>query len=300
MFRKRKASEDASGILEPTDIVVPVYLDAEIMLDILASLDNGLSLSEKIKITSGELSGKEGKAGISLYGLLPFVDISASGGMSKSKSLSSESQSERVQTIGSLFNKVRTNLIESQILRRIQTIEDWNALTEGSFVEIIGNFSPNPISSSIERLLEVLKIFEPVFTPNIGDNQLGFKVMKDIMNSLIGDIDKSESRFYLINLVDMQDHKALSQLSKNHLQDGSREIIPRGNYKLLGKVVKKIDEGHISTLESSTILGILDEQMIQGFLRSFEELAKNGFKIPSLKDEIDAPLVVVLPIAVYI
>ncbi|NLT45757.1 MAG: hypothetical protein GXX80_09665, partial [Thermotogaceae bacterium] len=77
-----------------------------------------------------------------------------------------------------------------------------------------------------------------------------------------------------------------------------REIIPKGNYKLLGKVVKKIDEGHISTLESSTILGILDEQMIQGFLGSFEALAKNGFKIPGLKDEIDAPLVVVLPIAV--
>ncbi len=37
MFRKRKASEDASGILEPTDIVVPVYLDAEIMLDILCN-----------------------------------------------------------------------------------------------------------------------------------------------------------------------------------------------------------------------------------------------------------------------
>ena len=300
MFRKRKASEDASGILEPTDIVVPVYLDAEIMLDILATLDNGLSLSEKIKITSGELSEREGSVGISLSKVLPFVDISASGGLSKSKALSSESQSERVQTPGSLFNKVRTKLIESQILRRIETIKDWDALTEGSFVEIIGNFSPNPISSSIERLLEVLKIFEPVFTPNIGDNQLGFKVMKDIMNSLIGDIDKSESRFYLINLVDMQDHKALTQLSKNHLQDGSREIIPKDNYKLLGKVVKKIDEGHIKTLESSTFFGLLDEQMIQGFRRSFEELAKNGFKIPGLKDEIDAPLVVLLPIAVYI
>ncbi|PNS35981.1 hypothetical protein [Mesotoga sp. B105.6.4] len=300
MFRKRKASEDASGILEPTDIVVPVYLDAEIMLDILASLDNGLSLSEKIKITSGELSGREGKAGISLYGLLPFVDISASGGLSKSKALSSESQSERVQTPGSLFNKVRTKLIESQILRRIETIKDWDALTEGSFVEIVGGFSPNPISSSIERFLHVIEIFAPLIKPNMSEKQVPIKQITDILNSFVGDIDKSESRFYLIDFKNLEGHKAISLLSKDLLRSGSREIVQKGNYRLLGKVVKKIDEGHIKTLESSTFFGLLDEQMIQGFLRSFEGLAKNGFRIPSLKDEIDAPLVVVLPIAVYI
>ena len=132
MFRKRKASEDASGILEPTDIVVPVYLDAEIMLDILATLDNGLSLSEKIKITSGELSEREGSVGISLSKVLPFVDISASGGLSKSKALSSESQSERVQTPGSLLNKVRTKLIESQILEESKLLRTGMLLQKGA------------------------------------------------------------------------------------------------------------------------------------------------------------------------
>lgn len=96
--------------MKGTDIIVPIYLDTNTLLDLLASIEDGFSVAQKVTTQSQgaestELSGS-GEFGIAAVLSLFRLDLKGAASKSKSKESAEEHQTERYHTYGSLLNKL--------------------------------------------------------------------------------------------------------------------------------------------------------------------------------------------------
>ena len=131
------------------DVVHPVYLDASMMIDFLASFDDGVSFSSDVarKIDTGKRRNSElgGAAGIAdLVGL----NLSGSGRLARetTHAESVESKFVRQHTLASLFNRLRLILEAKKKIVRPENIR-LEGVRPGTFIEIQGSIDRNPLDA---------------------------------------------------------------------------------------------------------------------------------------------------------
>lgn len=142
-----------------TDVVHPVYLDASMMIDFLASYDDGVTFSSdvarKIDIGRKRTTDVEGKAGTPSLASLVGLTLSGSGKLAREKSSAETTESKfvRQHTVASLFNRLRSTLETNNAVERISTIDALATLTPGTLVECSGVIDRNPMES-VSQLYE--------------------------------------------------------------------------------------------------------------------------------------------------
>ena len=131
------------------EIVHPVYLDSSMMIDFLASFDDGVSFSSDVarKIDTGRKRAGEigGNAGIAdLAGL----NLSGTGKLTRESthSESTESKFVRQHTLASLFNRLRLILDQEQKIKRV-TADDFGQFKASDLVELEGTIDRNPLDA---------------------------------------------------------------------------------------------------------------------------------------------------------
>jgi hypothetical protein len=109
--------------MDALDLAIPIYLDTNSLLDLLSSIEGGFSFVEKITTRSGDTKSTELSGGteFGIANVLNLLKIDIKGSATKTKGQESgeERQAERYHTYGSLLNRLRTNLTELKLIKKI-------------------------------------------------------------------------------------------------------------------------------------------------------------------------------------
>ncbi|GAB6149370.1 DUF6414 family protein [Clostridium novyi] len=300
------------------DLCIPIYLNEKVVFDLLAIIEDGFSHISEVKTSSSNQNNINGEVNSSLkssniLSTLFGVTLSAKLNGDLKNIENEENKKEKVHTNVSLFSKLRKTLINEQILKNDFLHKfDINNVTTGDFIEIEGMLKKSPMIETMGTFLEVFNTFLSFAEePQLG-NKKKFKNEKnenkkifEQMNILYDDLIKTNTIDLLVDVANSDNVKVLLSAQLNHFVNGFESELVDGKYRILGKVIKIIDENDSINLFRKTSFKIFESTVLNNLIESMnnsinsEESDDIGIKIPEIISQITGPGVIVIPIAIY-
>lgn len=301
--------------LRNSQLVIPIYLDTNALLDLLASAASGFSLVEKITTRTAASSGSEitGGTEFGIANVLNILKINlrASGGLTKASEAAEEREAERYHTYGSLLHRLRSILEDKQLIRRPSSLEEWAAVRPSEFVEIRGRFVPNPLAASLRMLSRLLSIVRLAGGLELTlknqqqrkQDKVQIRQMEDVqklLDGLISDLGSDRVQSFVIEVTAPSNHRAVVSLFPDYLRDRSATEMPDAEFTVLGKVVRNLRAGETINLLRGSALSGVNEEILEQFLTAIRNLSEQGIQIPRLVTKVEAPALQIVPISVFV
>jgi hypothetical protein len=305
--------------MKSTDLSIPIYLNQQVVFDLLAVLDDGFSRLSTIKTSSGESEtnkyGMGASIGVSNVFALLGVSFSGDRGKEKGSQEQTEINQERVHTPTSLFAKLRLRLQEMELLRSIDSSDSLKNLTSGEFIEFKALLRKNPLVENIEglkQLAEVAELFqgEPPSSnaqkqksgqPKGNRSQNSNTLIKRQIEGLLANLVQSNSVELIGELLDAPGVKSVLTSRLDFFSQGNALEIIDGEFRVLGKIVRVIlpnSEQSINLL-SKTSLGKFDKKVFDQFSQAVANSENVGLRLPEFVTEIKGPALQIIPIAIF-
>lgn len=313
-----------------SNLVVPVYIDTNALLDLLASIEGGFSVVEKVTTQSSSATGSqksisgEGGTEFGIPNVLSLLKIRLGGALSASKKQESteQTESERYHTYGSLLYKLNSYLEGESLVRRpYKDVDVWAQIEPSDFVEIRGVFRPNPLADSLGVLDRVMGLVElasgldtsPVDATTTAekkaaqerkkaaqDEKKQMQQIRQFVQGLLDDIQKSNTRVFVVGGSVPEDPSTVILLFTDYLRDPTMAEVAHKEYRLLGKVVRKIESSSDEGIDllRGTGLGGVGEEMLDRILGGFNQM--EGMNLPEVSSNVPGPALEVVPIAIYV
>lgn len=299
------------------DLAIPIYLNQQMVLDLLAIIEDGFSqvtsvrsvIDEERKVTNA------GSAGGSVSGLFSLLGLSlqASRQSEKRANQQDELAATRTHTPSSLLAKLRSYLRSRKIVVNCETSELRLAeLNPGDFVEFRAILRKNPMVETIEGMQKAwemamefsdLNRTEPkggqqsrrLARSDTDQRQVTLKQMK----ALLGDL--TEASLEIIAELDgpANIRAVLAAKTECFITPKGPEMFD-GEYRVLGKVVRVIatKDGEPINLLRKTAFAILPPASLEAILLTFQTHLET-LNVPHLTTEIPGPAIRVIPIAMF-
>lgn len=306
-----------------TNLIIPIYVDTNALLDLLASIEGGFSLVEKITSRSSTTSEKNRSATVEagtefgVPNVLSLLKVKLGGSLSskKGKESGEEIETERYHTYGSLLHRLREYLHAEKLVKFLGDEEQvWETIEPSNFIEIRGIVRPNPLVDSFSRIDRLIGIIQLVTGLNIGSSnqQTGSKKgkaqsdkkqmnqMRQFMQGIISDIEKENIRTFIIDIQSPENYSAVALLYTDYLRDQTMTEIEHKEYRLLGKVVRKIEEDSDESIDllRGTGLGGIGREMLDSLFLAFNQI--EDMNLPEVKPDVFGPALEIVPIAVFV
>lgn len=291
--------------LSHTQLMIPVYINEKIVLDMLAIIEDGFSMvsqvnsSEQKESTTGQTGNVN--ASTSLLNKLLKIDlkgeISHTGNIEESENISKE----KVHTNVSLLSKFRTTLDAEKLL---DTSSDISNMQIGSFIELEGELQKNPLIDYMEKIIDMFRMAD-IFSdePALG-NKKNAALQKKEETKIIKQIKDFSNELKHSGTVDfiLSSSKGTVVLSvqEQYLANDNISEILGGRFKVLGKVIAicKDNSASIDLLRKTT-LSILTDEILADIFGGFKNEDLQQFNLPELVTKINGPAMIVIPIAIY-
>jgi hypothetical protein len=319
------------------DLIIPIYVDTNALLDLLASIEGGFSVVEKVSTqetsarnTSLEANTSAGtEFGIPNVLSLLKLNLGFTGHASRASEQRQEQETERYHTYGSLFYRLREYLEDQRLIKRMNPDdESWNAIQVADFIELRGVFAPNPLTDAlkfIERMIPLIELAKslpgssadsPVLGPTINKRQGRKKhqstitsispenqqltQLRSFLRELLQGLENEQVRSFIVSSTDRDSLEAVVVLSLDYLRDKTMTEIYQKEFFLLGKVVRKVEpeEGQPISLLTGTVLGSLGDSIVHKIVDALRSMP--DMNLPDIRTEIDGPALEIVPIAVYV
>jgi len=308
--------------MESSELCVPIYLNQQIVFDLLAIVDDGFSQLSIIKTaeidSESKKTGVGGSIGVSnVFGLF---GISLGGEKGKEKSVAGQKEvsTQKVHTPTSLFAKLRVILTEQNLIRDIEASTEeevktvMSELEAGQFVEFRAILRKNPLVETIEWFKQIMQI--AVLFPEADggaqssgkqgkvarrqdSNQLLTKQMEGILSALT-QFDSIEIIGEMLNLKGV---KAVLSAKLDYFSDRNASEIVDGEFRVLGKIVRVIRPGSEEgiNLLRKTSFGVLSTSLLGQIGDSLQGAEEAGVKLPEFVTEVKGPALQVIPISIF-
>lgn len=299
------------NVTEREHLVLPVYLNEKVVLDMLAILQDGFSMVSEISTTSQESNDVSGTTkgemtSGSLLNRVLKIKLGAEVSGEKKQEEQWVSKEARFHTSASLFSEFRRQLIEHDMLTFMASDSlDIHEIQIGDFIEVEGALMKNPLIDILEKFISVYrmsKIFsEPVAVGHkkqASQKELAEDAQIQQMRALLEELRVTGTLDFVLK--SDRASLVLSAQEKYLENDNISELIG-GNFKILGKVIKicaEKDEG--ISLVRKTPLDILDADSLDGLIQAFESNDLKQLHLPEVEIQISAPAAIVIPVAIYV
>lgn len=293
--------------MKAEQLIVPVYINEKIVLDMLAIMDDGFSMVSQVSYSEHKEGSStqrlEAGASTSATILSKLLKINMSGELAHTgTSDQSENVSrEKVHTNVSLLSKFRRFLVEEKFLK---SDFDVKKMQIGDFIEVEGELQKNPLINYMEIFVDIFRMAN-IFAEK---PQLGGKTQarnqRQQEDETIRQIKSFAEELKHTGTIDfiLTDQKGTVVLSaqEQYLSNDNISEILGGRFKVLGKVIAICrDETESIDLLRKTTLSVLSEDMIAEMFSGFKNDEANQFNLPELKTKIKGPAVIVIPVAIY-
>ncbi|WP_317989166.1 hypothetical protein [Faecalibacillus intestinalis] len=280
------------------NLTIPVYLDEQIVMDLIAPIDDGFSEFYTIETTKNKGIGTEVNAngqGKVLKLFKAKMDLSHS----RENTNGTKKQESKVQTVVSMFHNLKQYLNQNGFIEKNN-----KEFKNGDFIELQGEFSINPL---IDLLNTFSNFFEMSGVINKAANTSKAKnkrteALKDmqIESQIKGLIKVFETDGKIDVICHSGDKTFIIPSKKEFFTDGKGDVIRTGNFRMLGKIVKICSEKENISLLRDTKIGKIKSSILDTAIESFNN--------PEIKNVVDFEPVVtnydnailVYPIAIYI
>ena len=126
-------------------------------------------------------------------------------------------------------------------------------------------------------------------------NNKDFENIIEGIKSVSNSFEKEDSQKYIVE-TDFNGFCILN-LFNEYIRDHSGLELPYGNFKVLGKIIRKIDEDEkVSLLEDTPYE--LNDDLLKMITEGFESI--EGFNLPEIRTELEGKIIQVIPIVVYV
>lgn len=291
--------------LSHTQLMVPVYINEKIVLDMLAIIEDGFSMvsqvnsSEQKEITSEQIGSVN--ASTSLLNKLLKIDlkgdISHTGNVGENENISKE----KVHTNVSLLSKFRTTLEDEKLLDTSSNISN---VKIGNFIELEGELQKNPLIDYMDKIVDMFRMVD-IFSdePELG-NKKNASMQKKKESLILKQIKDFSAELKHSGTVDFilsgSTGTIVLSAQEQYLANDNISEILGGKFKVLGKVIAicKDDTESIDLLRKTT-LSILTDELLDDFFVGFKSEDMKQFNLPELITKIKGPAMIVIPIAIY-
>ena len=282
-------------------LIIPVYINEKIVLDMLAIIEDGFSMVSQINYTehteNNSVQKADAEISTSTTLLSKLLKIDVSGGLSHvgNRGQNENIIKEKVHTNVSLLSKFRSFLVEQKILK---SDLDFSKMQVGDFIEVEGELQKNPIINYMDSFIDLFRMVD-IFT-----EQPQTKKSKPREDETVTQIKSFAEELKHSGTIDfiLSDEKGTTVLSvqEQYLANDNISEIIGGHFKVLGKVISicKEDTENIDLLRK-TSLTILQEDLLNDMFSGFKTEDMKQFNLPELKTKIISPAVIVIPIAIY-
>ena len=293
--------------IKSEQLIVPVYINEKIVLDMLAIMEDGFSMVSQVSYSEHKegSSTQRLEAGVSTSAtiLSKLLKINMSGELAHTgTSDQSENVSrEKVHTNVSLLSKFRRFLVEEKFLK---ADFDVKKMQIGDFIEVEGELQKNPLINYMEIFVDIFRMAN-IFAEK---PQLGGKTQarnqRQQEDETVRQIRSFAEELKHTGTIDfiLTDQKGTVVLSaqEQYLSNDNISEILGGRFKVLGKVIAICrDETESIDLLRKTTLSVLSEDMIAEMFSGFKNDEANQFNLPELRTKINGPAVIVIPVAIY-
>ncbi len=288
-------------------LIIPVYINEKIVLDMLAILEDGFSMVSQVNYVENKESsatqkiGAEVSTSASILSKLLKINLSGEANHIGNNSENESVTKEKVHTNVSLLSKFRGFLNEQKILK---TDFEVSNMRIGDFIEVEGELQKNPLINYMDLFLDLFRMAD-IFSekPELGKkNQVNAKKQKD--SEIVRQIKSFAEELKHSGTIDfiLSDKKGTVVLSaqEQYLSNDNISEILGGRFKILGKVIAicKDDREEIDLLRK-TSLAIVSEGLLGEMFAGFKSNDMEQFNLPELKTKISGPAIIVIPIAIY-
>ena len=282
-------------------LIIPVYINEKIVLDMLAIIEDGFSMVSQINYTehteNNSVQKADAEISTSTTLLSKLLKIDVSGGLSHEGNRGQNENiiKEKVHTNVSLLSKFRSFLVEQKILK---SDLDFSKMQVGDFIEVEGELQKNPIINYMDSFIDLFRMVD-IFT-----EQPQTKKSKPREDETVTQIKSFAEELKHSGTIDfiLSDEKGTTVLSvqEQYLANDNISEIIGGHFKVLGKVISicKEDTENIDLLRK-TSLTILQEDLLNDMFSGFKTEDMKQFNLPELKTKIISPAVIVITIAIY-
>ena len=299
------------------ELISPVYLDHEMMLDLIATAEDGFSLVQQVTRSSSADKGAEleaeGSAGAS--GLLSLLQLDFNLGAKRTTANSATSgvSAERMHTYGSLLARLRRYLADSGSVVWLSSADQISGLSQGDFIEVSGRIEPNPFGRVFAQLGQTMRFmslvsdFEarPVEDSSAGRDQAEKQRWKEFMETVSGRIaavvKEAEGDGFETVIVrgSDSDYSVMGTLVSQYLRSRPLTELCGRDFTILGKVVR------VETSETVELLGVgglsgVSPELLNSLIQAVESIAASGHaRIDRPEPSLSPPVVELLPLALF-
>jgi hypothetical protein len=304
------------------ELVIAVYLDTNVLLDLLATVEDGFSLVERVTSgqTRSDASERSGSAEFGAPGVLNFFKLGFSGRLGKStnRGTSDTTEADITHTYGSLLHRLRRYLLEEDLVRTPEV-----GVEAGTFVEFTGVVRPNPFTSSFRQLQRMLKFVtvalamqgmpkspQPGAKPGRGGqgprqanpqaSQL--KAISEFLEQLTSDVEREGTSTVLFESQSTED-RAVVTLYEDFLRDRSMAELLNREFRVLGKTARHLPKGSPESVDLIALSGIagFSPELLAQLTGTMREMSNSGVaQIAAPVTEIKPPVIEIVPIAIYL
>lgn len=298
--------------MDKNRLMLPVYLNENIVMDMLAILEDGFSMVSEINSSSTTLTSSSENINASfstsnLLNKLLKIELGAQSSNDSNDQSSINSKTEKVHTGASLLSKFRSELLEMELLTTVTNEKklEINKIEAGDFVEVSGELLKNPMVNILEKFIDVFRMAD-IFAdkPELGSKkQYSTKKSRDaeIVNQMQKFLEELKVTGTIDFIMKNEDETIVLSAQEKYLQNDNISELLGGNFKVLGKVIKVCkDEDDSINLLRKTTLDVLDDDSLNEFMSVFKDEELSSYNLPEIELKIYSPAIIVIPIAIYV
>ncbi|MGN1183349.1 MAG: hypothetical protein ACI4SR_10120 [Faecalibacillus sp.] len=282
--------------IEKNKLTIPIYLNTKIVFDMLATIEDGFAEVKNVQTSKSKSRENDIEANVGTNNLFAFLNVGIRGNYKGNSSNGETVVEERTHTPVSLFQKLKGQLDNQRLINRNIT-----ELSIGDFVEVQGTLKNNPVIDMLSGLKELM-VLANLFTDNKSNNKKDKLIANNKFNAQIDALIKGLQEDGKKDIICEADGMSIVlPTDENYFLNNNMSEVTDGNYKILGKVIRIcIDDGEISLLRNTVFSKLQLDKM-----KEFQEIFSN----PSLsqfvgeggiKTVISKPVIMIIPIAIYI
>ena len=285
--------------IEKDKLTIPIYLNTKIVFDMLATIEDGFTEVKNVQTSKNKNREDDIEANVGTNNLFAFLNVGIRGNHKGNSSNGETVVEERTHTPVSLFQQLKGQLDNEKLINR-----DITKLCIGDFVEVQGILKNNPVIEMLSGLKEFIALAN-LFTDNkpksnqvkkdkfMADNRFNSQV-----DALIKGLQADGKKDIICEADKMS---IVLPTDENYFLNNNMSEVTDGNYKILGKVIQiSMEDGEISLIRN-TVFSKLQLDKMKEFKDLFSDPSLNQFfGDGGIKTVISAPVIMIIPIAIYI
>lgn len=293
--------------MDVNQLMIPVYINEKIVLDMLAIIEDGFSTVSQVSYSDHKENSNAQKieAGVSTSAsiLSKLLKIDLKGELSHSGNCgeTENTTKEKVHTNVSLLSKFRAFLTDANILKSGFDISNMKI---GDFIEVEGELQKNPLINCMDIFVDMLRMADIFAEKPQLNAKTQAKAQKQQQDETMKKIKSFASELKHSGTVDfiLSDSAGTVVLSaqEQYLSNDNISEILGGHFKVLGKVIAICaDKTESIDLLRKTTLSILPHDLLADMFLCLQNEDMKQYNLPELKTEISRPAVIVIPVAIY-